>query len=120
MRDNFEHINPKTFNKQEYDQVLESQLFLKEKRDESIKGRIVAGSDKQRGTIDKVGAASSTAALESVLIAATINAKEGRDVATVDIPNAFVTTRIENEEYKIIMRLRGRLVELMAATAPGI
>ena len=62
-RDNFEPINSKTPNKQEYDQVLESHLFLKEKRGESIKGRMVAGRDKQRGTIDKTVAASPTAAL---------------------------------------------------------
>ena len=38
----------------------------------------------------------------------------------MDIPNAFITTRIENEEDKVIMRLQGRLAELMAATAPEI
>ena len=81
---------------------------------------MVAGGDKQRGTINKTDAASPTAALESVLLTATIDAKEGRDVATVEIPNAFITTRIENEEDKVIMRLRGRLAELMAATAPEI
>ena len=43
MRDTFEPINPKRLNKQEYDQVLKSHPFLKEKRDESIKGRMVAG-----------------------------------------------------------------------------
>ena len=38
----------------------------------------------------------------------------------MDIPNAFITTRIDNEEYKVIMRLRGRNAELMTATAPKI
>ena len=38
----------------------------------------------------------------------------------MDIPNASITTRIENEEDKVIMRLHGRLAELMAATAPEI
>ena len=81
---------------------------------------MVAGGDKHRGTIDKSDAASPTAALESILLTATIDAKEVRDVATVDIPNAFITTCIENEEDKVITRLRGRLAELMAATAPEI
>ena len=118
MRDTFDPINPKTLNKQEYDQVLESHLFLKEKRDESIKGCMVAGGEKQRGTIDKAGSASPTSALESALLTATIDAKEGRDVATAEIPNTFITTCIENEEDKVIMRLHGRLDEIMAATAP--
>ena len=38
----------------------------------------------------------------------------------MNIHNAFVTTLIENEEDKFIMRLRGRLTELMPATAPEI
>ena len=120
MRDTLEPINPKTLKKQEYDQVLESHLFLKEKRDKSIKGRMVAGGDKQRSTINKADADSHTEALEYVLLTATIDAKKGRDVATVDNPNAFITPCIKNEEDKVIMRLRGRLAELMAATAPEI
>ena len=58
---------------------------------------MVAGGNKQRNHIDKTDATSPTAALESVLLTATIDAKEGRDVAIVDIPNAFVTTRIEKK-----------------------
>ena len=50
-----------------------------------------------RNNIDKTDAKSPNAALESVLLTATIDAKEGRDVAIVDIPNAFVTTRIEKK-----------------------
>ena len=38
----------------------------------------------------------------------------------MDIPNAFIATWIENEEDKVIMRLSGRLAEIMAATAPEI
>ena len=72
MRYTFEPINPKTLKKQEYDQVIESPLSLKEKRDESIKGHMVAGGNKQIGIIDKADAASPTAALESVLLTATI------------------------------------------------
>ena len=58
---------------------------------------MVAGGNKQRGHIDKTDATSPTAALYSVLITSTIDAKEVRDVAIIDIPNAFVTTRIEDK-----------------------
>ena len=83
--------------KNEYDKVLESHLFLKQKRDQSIKGIMAAGGNKQRRQIDKTDATSPTAALESVLLTSTIDAKEGRDVAIIDITNAFVTTRIEGK-----------------------
>ena len=77
--------------------MLESHLFLKQKRDESIKGRIVAGFNKQRGTIDKEDAASPTAALESVLLTSTIDTAEERGVAMIDITNVFIQTRIKND-----------------------
>jgi hypothetical protein len=67
-RDTFEPVNPSNLSNEERKQVLESHLFLKEKRDASVKGRMVAGGNKQRGTIDKQDASSPTAALESVLI----------------------------------------------------
>ena len=91
-----------------------------QKQDKSIKGRMVAGGNNQRGHINKIDATSSTAALESVLLTSTIDAKEVRDVAIIDIPNAFVTTRIEDKKDIFTVRLRGKLAELMVATAPEI
>ena len=61
---------------------------------------MVAGVNIQRNHINKTDATLPTAALESVLLTATIGAKEVRDVAIVDIPNAFVTTRI-GKKYDI-------------------
>jgi hypothetical protein len=81
---------------------------------------MVAGGNKQRGTINKQDASSPTAALESVLLTAIINAKEEQDVAVIGISNAFVQTRLENEEDQAIMRMRGTLAELMVKVAPGI
>ena len=120
MQDTFRPINSKTLSKTKYEKVLESHLFLKQKRDHSIKGRMVAGGNKQRGHIHKTDATSPTAALESVLLTSTIGTKEGRDVAIIDIPNAFVTTRIEDKKDTVIVHLRGKLAELMVATDPEI
>ena len=41
-------------------------------------------------------------------------------MALINIPNAFVTTRIEDKKDIVIFRLRGKLAELMVATAPEI
>jgi hypothetical protein len=97
FRDTFEALNPKELNDQERKQVLESHLFLKQKRDDTIKGRMAARGNKQRGTIEKQDASSPTASLESVLLTAVIDAKEWRDVAVIEIPNAFVT-RLKNNK----------------------
>jgi hypothetical protein len=58
--------------------VLESHLFLKQKRDGKIKGRTVSGGNRQRDYISKEDASSPTVATESVLLACIIDAKEER------------------------------------------
>ena len=75
MRDTFRPIDTKTLSKNEYDKVLESHLLLKQKQDQSIKGRMVAGGNNQRGNIDKTDATSPTAELESVILTSTIDTK---------------------------------------------
>jgi hypothetical protein len=77
--------------------VLESRMFLKQKQDGKIKGRTVAGGNNQRDYISKEDASSPTVTTESVLLSCIIDAKEERYVTLVDIPNAFVRTRVENE-----------------------
>jgi hypothetical protein len=82
---------------------------------------MVAGGNKQRGTIEKQDTSSPTASLESVLLTAVIDANERRDVVVIDIPNAFVQTRLKkNDKDKAIMHLRGKLAELMVKVAPEI
>jgi len=93
--------------------VLESHMFLKEKRDLNIKGRTVAGGNKQRDYISKEDASSPTVATESVLLSCIIDAEEDRDVAVIDIPNAFVQTRIEDEKDMAIIKIRGVLVDIL-------
>ena len=41
-------------------------------------------------------------------------------MAIIDIPNAFVTTIIEEKKDIFAVRLREKLAELMVATAPEI
>jgi hypothetical protein len=93
-------------------------MFLKLKRDGKIKGRAVAGGNKQRGYISKEDASSPTVAMESVLLSCIIDAEEHRDLAVVDIPNAFVQTRVENEKDMAFMKIRGILVDILVEIVP--
>jgi hypothetical protein len=93
--------------------VLESHMFLKQKWDGKIKGRTVAGGNKQREYISKEDASSPTFATESVVLACIIEAEEERDVAVVDIPNAFIQTRVENEKDMAFIKIRGILVDIL-------
>ena len=49
-----------------------------------------------------------------------IYAKEGRDVAVIDIPNAFIQTRVEDEKEMAIIKIRGILVDILVDLAPDV
>ncbi len=78
------------------------------------------GGNVQRDYITKDEASLPTAYTEAVILTAIVNAKEKRDVATVDLPNAFCQTVITNAdaEHRIIVRLRGALVDMLVDIAP--
>ena len=71
-------------------------MFLKKKRTGEVKGRTVAQGNAQRNYINKEDASSPTVSGEAVLLTCIIEAEEGRDVATIDMPNAFIQTRVDN------------------------
>ena len=100
--------------------LLESHMFLKEKRTGEIKGRTVASGNKQRDCISKEDASSLTVATESILCMCIIDAQEGRDVAVINIQNAFIQTCIEDKKDKLFTRLRGDIVDILVSIAPKV
>ena len=67
--------------------ILDSRIFLKEKRDGTIKGTNLAGGNKKRYFISKQDSSSMTVSTEAVLFSCIIDAEEKRGVAVIDIPN---------------------------------
>ena len=118
--DTFEPVDPKMMTSEDFHEALKLHLFLKQKCNNSIKGRMVTDGSKQHTSIAKEDATSPTVALELVLLMATIDAAEGQDVTTIDIPNAFVQTRLDDDSNKVLMRLHGKLTKLMVKVAPEI
>jgi hypothetical protein len=49
-----------------------------------------------------------------------VDAEEGRDVAVIDIPNAFVQTRVEDEKDMAFIKIRGVLVDILVEIAPDV
>ena len=49
-----------------------------------------------------------------------VDAEEERDVATIDIPNIFIQTRVENEEDMVTIRVRGIMVDVLLGIAPEV
>ena len=118
----FVPINIKNLTQVERRRALESLIFLVEKRDGRIKARTCANGSVERAWTDKQEAASPTAVTESILLTAVIDANEGRDVATVDIPNAFIQTDVENNSdgSRVIMKIRGQLVDMLVDIDPEL
>jgi hypothetical protein len=71
---------------------------------ETVEGRTVAGGNKQRDFFSKEDASSQT---ESGVLTCVIDAKEERDVAAIDIPNAFIQTGVEDEKEMAVIKLCG-------------
>jgi hypothetical protein len=90
----FEPNSIEKMTKLERKRSMESLIFLTKKRDGTIKARVCANGSTQRAYIAREEASSPTAASEAIIITGVIDAKQKRDVMTLDIPNAFVQTEI--------------------------
>lgn len=106
-------INKNELSDLERKRALESLIFLTEKRDGRIKARHCANGSSQRDYLSKEDVSSPTVSTEATLLTAVIDAEEKRDVATCDIPNAFIQTDLDETNERIIMKIRGVLVDIL-------
>eukprot|EP00957_Ditylum_brightwellii_P140510 10705170-Ditylum_brightwellii.AAC.1 len=77
---------PEKLTSEEKQKSLQYLMFLMKKRCGRIKGQGYADGRKQRSYIPKDDASAPTVAIESLMLSCLIDAKEGSDVATIDIP----------------------------------
>ena len=72
--------------------------------------------------MDTEDTASPTVMTESVMLTAVIDAEEGRDVATFDIPNAFIQTHVDERDAqgdRIIMKIKGEMIDMLIEIDPS-
>ena len=74
-------------------------IFLKIKRDGTVKGRGCADSRPQQNTMSKIEASSRTPATESVIITCMRDTLERRHVVITDIPEAFLQANQEADVF---------------------
>jgi len=96
--------------------ALQYLMFLKQKRNGTIKGCGCADSCKQRTYMSKEDASSPTVAIESVLLSCAIDEMENRNVATIDIPGAFMPA--DMDDILVHMKLEGTMAELLVCINP--
>ena len=102
---------------EEMKKAVSSLMFLKEKRDKTVKGRFCADRRKQQGYWTRQDSTSPTVSTELVFLTAVVNTHERCDVACYDIPGAFLHA---DSNKDITMVLKGRLAELMVQVAPNL
>ena len=115
VRDVMEPVQWESLTKEQKKASLEYLMFLKRKRCGRIKGRGCADGRKQRLYKTKHDTSSPTASTESLFLSCVIDALERRDVATIDIPGAFMQTDIDELTH---VKLTGPLALLMVRVDP--
>ena len=96
----FRPVQKCSLNKPERQRVMESLLFLTEKRDKTIKSQHCANGSTQCAYMECDEVMSPTMSMEGTLLTTVIKAQEGQDVTKCNIPNAF----------KLLWRRRTRMV----------
>jgi hypothetical protein len=92
-------------------------MFLKEKRCGRIKGRGCIDGRKQRLWKNKEDTTSPTVSIEALLLSCMIDAREERDVATIDIPVAFMQAFIDELVH---VKFDGELIDLICQVDPSL
>ena len=108
---------PEQLTREQRKASLQYLMFLKKKRCGKIKGRGCADGRKQRLYTKKEDASAPTVSLEALLISCVIDAKEQRDVATVDIPGAFMQADMDELVH---IRLEGTMTRLLTRLDPKL
>ena len=118
LRDSFIPKKKSELTQKQWQSRCEAVNLIKEKKNGIIKGRCCADGRAQRKYISKEESASPTAATESVLLTGVVEAKERRSVITLDVPNAFIQTYLEDEDERIILVLRGQAADILVSIDP--
>ena len=82
--------DPRSLTRDDRRNALSSLMFLTEKRTGEVKARACVNGSVQCKHIAKEEATAPTVTSEAIFVQSTIYAHENRDVATCDIPDAFL------------------------------
>ena len=111
-------VNPDTLSEKQKNQALSAVNLVKEKRNGTIKGRTCANGSKQHRYLkDFESVASPTVSTDALMLTLLIDAIEGRDVATFDVPGAYLHANIP-EDKRVLLRLDGQFVDIMVGVNP--
>ena len=113
-----EGICPDSLSVEGKKQALNAVNLIKKKRDGTIKRRTCAnGSSQHKYLKENESITSPMVSLEGLLTTLIIDAFEGRQVATFDIPKAYLHAEMPKDK-KVLLKLRGIFVDIMCDINP--
>jgi hypothetical protein len=117
-------VDTRTLTHAQRSKVIPSSLFLKEKFTASgefdkLKARLVAGGHMQDREVHGEGASSPTVSTAGLFALVAIAAAEGRAVATVDFPGAFLEAVLPADDEPVFMRLDKFLTSVLLKIDPS-
>jgi len=117
-RDAFGPVLVSGLNEKEREQSVDSMMLLAQKTSGEVKGRFVGRGDQSHDFFSKEDTASPTVSQDGIEATCTIDAYEGRDMMSMDVPNAFIQTHTPKGEDRIIMKITGVMVKYLIDIAP--
>lgn len=111
----FGPLNPTDLTSEQKRNTLPSINLIKEKQCGRIKGHSVADGRRQRHLYDKADITSPTVSTDALLLTMVINAMEQREVATADIPGAYLQADMPDF---VILKMKGKSVDVMCQMDP--
>ena len=118
--DDFDAVRPEDATKLTHEQkrnALPAINLIKKKRCGRIKGRTCANGAPHRKFVPREEAKSPTISLEGLIATMIIDAWEERDVATFDVPGAYLHADLPPHKF-VLLKLRGRFVDIMCSVNP--
>jgi hypothetical protein len=113
----FRPVMGELLSKEEQKKALALFMFLKEKRDTTVKAQMSADGQGQRGNWSKQDTTLPTILMELVFITVVVDAHEGHNIVCFNIPGAFSHADSDKDITRI---LKVRLAKLMVQVAPNL
>jgi hypothetical protein len=98
-------------------------MFISVKCDETVKGGMVYNGKPTREWLSREDASSPTAALQSIMLTAVINATEDCSIMTCDIPIVFIQALMPKAmagDERVMMKTTGVLVDVLVELNPQL
>ena len=97
-------------------------MLLTQKSTGKPKGRLAYNGKKTREWISREDKSSPTVHTESLMLTCAVDAHEGRDVMSLDVPNAYIQADLPEVKKgeRVVMKIRGKLVDWLVQLEPNM